>query len=173
MSDLKTSKLALAGISIALIILCLYGGSIIKNNKIFFLAFAVIMGSIPYMYGGIKYGMTAYLASVFLALALVPNKIYVLVYVIFGVYPLVKLLSQRNNIVVQYIIKYIWFNASVILSFIIFKSIIYVDKFFLTIIGITIIIIVAQILFFIFDYFFNICTNYIYKILKGVRKNGY
>ena len=169
----KIRKLALAGISIALIILCLYGGSIIKNNKMFFLAFAVIMGSIPYMFGGIKYGTTAYIASVFLAFALVPNKIYVLVYAVFGIYPLVKLLSVKSNIVLQYMIKCIWFNISVLLSFIIFRNIIYINKFFLTTMGITIVIITGQILFFIFDYFFNICANYIYKLLKGVINDGY
>jgi hypothetical protein len=170
MSESRTHKIAYNGIVIALILLGLYGGTILRNNKIFFLFAIVVIGFIPYIIGGIKYGVSVYFSSLILAFIIVPNKLYVGVYTIFGLYPLIKLLAERRQFILEYLIKLLWFNASLFIAYILFKNLIYINNFFLTNTGMIIMIISLQLFFFGLDYFFNTCINYFTnRIFKGMK----
>ena len=170
MNEYRTRKITYNGIAIALILISLYGGTIIRNNKLLFICLAVVIGCIPYITGGIKYGVIAYFASVTLAFIIIPNKLYAGVYAIFGLYPLIKLLAERRQLILEYLIKLLWFNASLLITYALLKNFIYINEFLMTNIGKISLLMVAQLFFFGLDYFFNTCINYFTnKIFKGMK----
>lgn len=170
MYDRKTQKIAFGGIAVALVIISLYGGTIIKNNKVFFMAFAIIFTAIPYIIGGIRYGLTSYFSAVILAIILIPNIMYAGVYAVFGTYPLIKLLAERKNIIISYIIKLLWFNISVALVFYTFSQFIYINTFFQTNLGKILFVISLQAVVPMFDFLFNRSIYFfINRISKGVE----
>jgi hypothetical protein len=155
MQERGSKRIVYSGISAALVVLSLYGGTIIVNNKIFFFAFATFIQSIPYITGGIAAGITSFVASAILSLILVPNKLYAGAYAFFGIYPLIKLIAERRKIAIEFIIKYVWFNITVVVGYMIFKNFINLRGIFSGIRGLIIIFILLQIAFLIYDYVFT------------------
>lgn len=151
----KSSSLVFGGISVALIIIFLYIGSIIVTNKVFLMGLSIIIGSISYIKGGIKTGLSVYLASAILAFFLVPNKLYIGIYIIFGVYPLIKLIAEKYKTILEYSIKYIAFNILFIAAYFIYSSLIYLGPLFDKTYLVVGFIILLQIAFFIFDFAFT------------------
>jgi hypothetical protein len=155
MQERRTKIIVLGGISVALIILCLYGGTIIRNNRIFFLALATFIQAIPYIKGGIGGGVTSYAAASVLGFLLIPNKLYAGFYIFFGMYALIKLLAERQKIVAEIIIKYLWFNVTIIGVYIIYKNVIFLNGFLAGTKGLIIIFVGLQLLFLLYDYVFT------------------
>lgn len=151
----SSSKLAVNGISVALIILCLYAGMVFPNNKLFFIGCAGLIGGIPYLVGGIKSGVMAYIASDILALALMPNKFYSIAYVILGIYPLVKLLCENKKIISEFIYKFLWLNITLTMCFIIFREFINIEAIDQSIFIKIALIILLNIGFIVYDYVFT------------------
>lgn len=151
----KTSNLVFGGISVALIILLLYIGSFIITNKVSLMALAIVTGSISYIRGGIRPGVIVYVASSLLAFFLIPNKLYTGIYILFGIYPLIKLISEKYSTALEYTIKYICFNILVITTYFIYSSFIYLGPVFEKSYLIIAFLIVIQVLFFIFDFAFT------------------
>ncbi|MEF9951315.1 MAG: hypothetical protein RR840_01400 [Clostridium sp.] len=151
----KAPNVVFGGISGALIIMFLYIGSIIPTNKIFLMGIAIGVGAIAYIKSGIKGGVTVYFASSILGFLLVPNKLFVGMYIIFGIYPLIKLLAERYSRLVEYIIKYASLNALTLLSYFIYSKIVYLGPIFENTYLILGFIIGLQILIFLFDFAFT------------------
>lgn len=151
----RTSKVVLGGISVALIVISLYGGTIIRSNRLFFLALATYIQAIPFAKAGISGGITSYIAALILSFILIPNKLYAGIYILFGIYPLIKLLAEKHNIVVEFLIKYFWLNATLAMGYAIYSKVIILNGIFAGPQGIVILIIVAQIVFLVYDYVFT------------------
>lgn len=163
-----SKKVVLGGISTALILICLYGGTIIRANRIALLFLSTFFSSLPYIGGSISTGILAYAASAILGWFILPNKIYVASYALFGVYPLIKLKCEKLNVLSEFLLKYLWFNASLVVYYIFFKNFIYLDNFFLSLYGTIILIVAAEILFIIYDFIF---TKFIMFIQDRVLRN--
>lgn len=156
MGNGKAKKLVNSGLSIALIILSLYGGIVIKNNKIAFLALATYFSSIPYILGGIKYGVISYFASVTLIFILIPNKLYSAAFLAFGIYPFIKLLTEQKKYVFELLLKILWFDATLMLYYVILKDFITINPVFLNNKWMILIsVIILQVFFLIYDYIFS------------------
>ncbi len=83
---LKTRKVVVVGVLVALSILCMFLGSIIEMNTLFFLALAAFCIGImirEFQWSG---GVTGFLAAMLLGFILVPNKLYVFTYIAMGAY---------------------------------------------------------------------------------------
>jgi hypothetical protein len=151
----RTSKVVLGGITVALIMLSLYGGTIIRSNRIFFLALATYIQAIPFAKTGMSGGITSYIAASVLGFILIPNKLYAGIYILFGVYPLIKLLAEKCNIVVEFVLKYFWLNATLALGYSLYSKVIVLNGIFAGSKGIIILVAAAQIVFFGYDYIFT------------------
>lgn len=163
----NTRKIVFGGITTGLVIVSLYSGSLFVNNRLFFLAAATYITSIPYIVGGRLYGFIAYAASSVLIIFLIPNKLYALVYIILGIYPLVKLICEGYNLIKEFSIKYLWFNSTLGAMYFALKDFIIVNREILGKPGIVILIFGAQIVFFVYDYLF---TRFIVYVDKRVLK---
>lgn len=108
-----TRTIALGGVVTAMIVVALYMGTIIRTNTISFLIFATYIGGISCIVGGFKGGIITYLSSAILSYLIIPDKIYALAYAIAGIYPVVKLFCENRNKVIEYLMKFIWYNISV------------------------------------------------------------
>lgn len=162
-----SKKVVLGGISTALIIISLYGGTIIRTNKIAFMFLATFVSSLPYIGGSISTGILSYGASAVLGFLILPNKLYVAVYALFGVYSFVKLKSEKYNVFFEFLLKYLWFNITLIVYYLFFKNFIYLDSFFLSTRGVIILIIAAEGVFLVYDFIF---TKFIMFVQDRVLK---
>lgn len=148
-------NVAIGGITTAFVVLSLYGGTLVMNNKLFFMTAATYISVIPYLTGGIKQGIIVYLSSFILSFILIPNKFYAAGYVFLGIYPLIKLVCERFGTLNEFIYKYIWFNLTLTILYLLFKNAIYLNQSILNSKAIIIIIISMQVFFLIYDYLFT------------------
>lgn len=155
MNNMFSRRVVLGGISTALILLSLYGGTVIRTNKIAFMVLATFVSSLPFIRGNISTGVLAYISAAVLGGVILPNKLFVVVYVLFGIYPLIKLRSEKFKIGFEFLLKYLWFNITLVVYYMFFKSFIYLNSFFLGTQGIIILIIAIEGLFFVYDYIFS------------------
>lgn len=155
MNRFESKKIASGGLTTAITILSIYGGTLIRNNRISFMVLATYVSAIPYIMGANTVGVLSYAASSILALILVPNKAYAVVYIFAGIYPLVKLVCERHNIVMEFVFKYLWFNAVAAVIYLLFKNMIIISAKLSTPIGISTIIVGAQVLFLAYDFIFT------------------
>jgi hypothetical protein len=167
MKNSFSRRVVLGGISTALIILSLYGGTVIRTNKIAFMVLATFGSALPYIGGNISTGVLSYISSAILGWLILPNKLYGIVYALFGIYPLIKLKSEKFKVGFEFLLKYLWFNITLIMYYIFFKNFVYLNSFFLSTQGIIILIIAAEGLFFVYDYIF---TKFIMLVQDRVLK---
>lgn len=168
----KTSNLVFGGISVALITIILYFGSILPTNKIALMALAIFTGAISCILGGVKFSLVVYIASSALSFVVVPNKLYVGIYIIFGIYPVVKLVAEKYPSTREYIIKYAVFNILVLIAYYIYQNFIYISPLLDDILVVIVVEVILQVAFFIFDFAF---TKFIMlmedRVLKNINRN--
>lgn len=168
MNSRFSGKVVLGGISTALIIISLYGGTVIRTNRIAFMFLATFVSSLPYIAGNVKTGVLSYVSSAVLGWFIIPNKLYVAVYALFGVYPLIKLKSERFKVAFEFLAKYLWFNITLVIYYMFFKDFIYLNSFFLSTQGTILLIAAAEVLFIVYDFIF---TKFIMFIQDRVLRN--
>lgn len=168
MDNRFSKRIVLGGISTALIILSLYGGTVIRTNKIAFMFLATFVSSLPYIGGNISTGVLSYASAAILGWFIIPNKIYVGVYALFGIYPLIKLKSEKFKLFFEYLIKYTAYNIILIVYYLFFKKFIYIDSFFFSTQGTIILIAAAEILFLVYDIIF---TKFIMFVQDRILRN--
>lgn len=155
MNNRFSRGVVVGGISTALIILCLYGGTVIRTNKIAFMFLATFVSSLPYIGGNISIGILSYVAAAVLGWVIVPNKIYVAVYALFGIYPFIKLKSEKFKLFFEFLLKYLWLNAMLIVYYLLFKNFIYIGGFFSSTLGTILLIAAVEVLFLVYDFIFT------------------
>jgi hypothetical protein len=116
---------------------------------------ATFVSAFPYIRGGIGAGLTTYLASAILGLIIMPNKLYAGVYAFFGIYPFIKLLSEKNKVMLEFFYKYLWFNITMGINYLLYRSLISMNSFFYSLEGTILLVIAAEIAFFAYDYVFT------------------
>lgn len=168
MNSRLSRSVVLGGISTALIIISLYGGTIIRTNKLAFMVLATLVSSLPYIGGSIGTGILSYAAAAVLGGLMLPNKLYGVVYALFGIYPLIKLKCEKFKLIPEFLIKYLWFNATLIVYYVFFRNFIYLNSFFLSTSGTLVLIVAAEILFLVYDLVF---TKFIMFVQDRVLRN--
>ncbi len=165
----NTKKIALSGIMSAIVVLCLLFATIMPTGKLSFYVLSSFFVSVIIMEYGTKPGWVFFIITNLLAYIMIPNKIRIIPYtVFFGVYGILKYYIERfNNIVLEYILKYTYFNACLAIAIILLKEII--AK------GITInnikfplwaVIILLEVIFIIYDYVYTLFIQYYRQKLR-------
>lgn len=157
-----SKKIAYGGILLALHTILLLLTNIIPMNTLFIMGIASLMSSIIIMENGPKSGITFYLASLVLSFLVMNNKAqWVLYNLTFGMYGIIKyIIEQDRSIYLEYILKIIFANLALMVTYFILRNYIYIP--------INILIIVAfQVAFIIYD---SVYTKFIEYYETKIRK---
>lgn len=151
---LKTSYLARGGLLTALGLIFIYLSTLVPTNRLFLLIIASSLIPIGIISTNLKVGIINYISTCLLSLFIIGFKASVLLYIIFfGLYGIVKLYIEKlKRISLELILKFVFFNFSLLVSFFIYKNFlpnIDLSKFF---IPIPILILAAEVVFFLYDY---------------------
>ena len=116
-------RVTFSAIGIALTVIFLYAASALSTGKLAALALSSLLCGACICQYGIRYGMTVYIGSSILALLLIPNRMFTMIYVLFiGYYPVIKLLIERlNKRWLEWVLKVLFFNIILFFLYMIFK----------------------------------------------------
>ncbi len=161
-----SKKIAVAGILTALSAAALFLENIFPTGKLGFYVFAGFLLSVVIMECGILFGWISFAASSLLAFLLVPEKTAVVPYFLFfGIYSLVKShIEKLNRIVVELVLKFVFFNAAL---FILWKiALLFIPQRFFEILPVFVIIVLLEILFFVYDWLFSLWIQFYQEKLQ-------
>lgn len=157
-----SKKVAYSGVLLAVHTILLVLINIIPMNTLFIMGIASLIISIIIMEFGPKSGVVFYLASIILSFLVINNKAqWVLYNLTFGVYGLIKyIIEQDRSIYLEYILKIIFANILLMITYFILRGFIYIP--------INILIIIAfQVVFMIYD---SVYTKFIDYYETKIRK---
>lgn len=157
-----SKKVAYSGILLGVHTILLILINIIPMNTLFIMGIASLIISIIIMEFGPKSGVVFYLASIILSFLVINNKAqWVLYNLTFGVYGLIKyIIEQDRSIYLEYILKIIFANILLMITYFILRGYIYIP--------INILIIIAfQVVFMIYD---SVYTKFIDYYETKIRK---
>jgi uncharacterized membrane protein len=111
-NTLNTKKIALSGIMGALAVVCLLLAAILPTSTLAFYALSSFFISIIIIEFNSRAGLLFYLATSLLSVAIVPDKMAIVPYVLFfGLYGFVKFYIEKlNKLIPEYILKLLFFN---------------------------------------------------------------
>lgn len=157
-----SKKVAYSGILLGVHTILLILINIIPMNTLFIMGIASLIISIIIMEFGPKSGVVFYLASAILSFLVINNKAqWVLYNLTFGVYGLIKyIIEQDRSIYLEYILKIIFANILLMITYFILRGFIYIPINML-------IIIVFQVVFMIYD---SVYTKFIDYYETKIRK---
>ncbi len=170
MGSPKSKRLALNGILGALAVICLLLANILPTNRISLYALSSFFISISIIENGIRAGWIFYAATCLLSFIVLPDKLGVVPYVIFfGLYGIVKFYIERlNRLVLEYIIKFVYFNVCVGIAIAALNG--FFSYELSVALPIWLIIIAAEVVFFIYDYVYTLFINYYRNKLRAILK---
>jgi len=157
-----SKKVAYSGVLLGVHTILLILINIIPMNTLFIMGIASLIISIIIMEFGPKSGVVFYLASIILSFLVINNKAqWVLYNLTFGVYGLIKyIIEQDRSIYLEYILKIIFANILLMITYFILRGFIYIP--------INILIIIAfQVVFMIYD---SVYTKFIDYYETKIRK---
>lgn len=157
-----SKKVAYSGILLGVHTILLILINIIPMNTLFIMGISSLIISIIIMEFGPKSGVVFYLASIILSFLVINNKAqWVLYNLTFGVYGLIKyIIEQDRSIYLEYILKIIFANILLMITYFILRGFIYIP--------INILIIIAfQVVFMIYD---SVYTKFIDYYETKIRK---
>ena len=162
-----SKKVAYGGILLGINTILLLLINIIPMNTLFIMGLASLPISIIIMENGPKSGVAFYLSSIILGFLVMNNKAQWILYILtFGIYGLIKYIIEQNRpIYLEYILKILFANISIMLVYFILKSFVYIP--------INLFIIISfEIAFIIYDYVYTKFIDYyevkIRKIIKYI-----
>ena len=161
-----SKKIAVAGILTALSDAALFLENFFPRGKLGVYVFAGFLLSVVIMECGILFGWISFAASSLLAFLLVPEKTAVVPYFLFfGIYSLVKShIEKLNRIVVELVLKFVFFNAAL---FILWKiALLFIPQRFFEILPVFVIIVLLEILFFVYDWLFSLWIQFYQEKLQ-------
>ncbi len=160
-----SKKIAYSGILLALNILLFFMLNLFPTNTLFLLGLSSLPISIIIMEWGPKIGATFYLASTILGFISITNKAHWIIYVfMFGIYGLIKYLIEQDRVIyIEYILKLVYANISLIIVYIIVKQFMYVPtKWYL--------VLLFNVIFLVYDYAYSLFIDYYNHKLKHIIK---
>lgn len=157
-----SKKVAYSGILLGVHTILLILINIIPMNTLFIMGISSLIISIIIMEFGPKSGVVFYLASIILSFLVINNKAqWVLYNLTFGVYGLIKyIIEQDRSIYLEYILKIIFANMLLMITYFILRGFIYIPINILTILA-------FQVVFMIYD---SVYTKFIDYYETKIRK---
>lgn len=159
----KSNSIALSGIFLGLSLITLYFESVLPTGRLALFALSSFFVGIIVIEGGIRDGWIFYFAVAILAFFLVPDKLNVFPYVFFfGIYPLVKYYIEKlHKKYFEIVLKLTLFNAVLVVAFLFAKELLFaqidLDPLKYPLIAV---FLIAQIVFFVYDYAFSSIIRY-------------
>jgi Na+/phosphate symporter len=165
-NSLNAKKVALTGILGALTVICVLFAAILPTNRLSLYAVSSFFISAVIIESGLKTGWLFFGATSLLSLIVVPEKIGVVPYVIFfGVYGLVKFYIEKlKKLPAEVALKLLYFNVCLAIALILLRQLF---SYALTVkIPWWLIIVLLEIVFFIYDVVYTLFINYYREKLK-------
>lgn len=159
---MKAKNITLGGILCAITILLLLGTSILPTSKL--TLFAVTSAIIPLaiIRSTVRTAILVYLCSSIIGILILPKTTLILYILFFGIYGIVKFYIEKiNKISIEILLKLIFFNASLSITFITLNTLLF--SYLNIKISILYIYGLGQILFFVFDYALTLLITYFIK----------
>ncbi|MFA6308704.1 MAG: hypothetical protein WC677_03020 [Clostridia bacterium] len=166
----NSKRVAFNGILLALLVITMYLASLLPGLKTSLLTLSSFYIALVIIEFNILNGWIFYLASSLLLLIVLPNKLMLIPYVLFfGVYGIVKFyIERRNKIVVEYILKILYFNIFFI-PLIFFGGKLFfsnaIDKF-----PMWAVITALEVVFIVYDYIYTLFIRYYIQKVKSKIK---
>lgn len=163
-------QVAFGGIGNLLTIVSLYLASVLPTNRIFFLGLSSVFLAIIVVEFGTKAAILNYVSVSILGFLILPNKITLLPYIFFlGYYGIIKLYIEKlNNFIVEWVLKLVAFNGGLYVIYTFAHSILLGD---ISIeLPIWALIIIAQIIFIVYDYGYSVAIWYYKRKLRNIIK---
>ncbi|MCM1363873.1 MAG: hypothetical protein NC122_01810 [Faecalibacterium sp.] len=178
----QAGKTAIGGMMVALSVIIMIP-SVFETFELAIPAMASVLVLFSVVELGKAWSFGVYAATSIVSLIVVPNKQAVIMYiVVFGYYPIIKsILESKLPKVLEYVLKFLIFNASAILSFFLITKVLGVpfDEFmgitnkesFFGRYAVAIILVFANIIFLMLDYCFTCAvTVYVRRFQKKFHK---
>lgn len=168
----KSKRIAVGGILIALTIIVLFFATVLPTSRLALFTLSSFLVAVIVIEFGIKFAWIFYIAcSILSFLSPIPNKIELIFYVaFFGYYPMVKFYVERINIIfIEYILKLLAFNVGLFLILKVAKEILFRDINIQ--VALWVLIVIAQIAFFLYDYLFTLFIQYYNNKLRRMLEN--
>ncbi len=168
-----SSQVALGGVMAALALVLIYLASVIPTAQIGVAAVAGLCPLVVVVAGSFPAGFLSYAASGILALLLVPSKSCAVMYaILLGLYPVLKGLIERlHNIVLELLIKLVYFNIVMTVMWFVFAAMILPMLPELLNVAVWFYI-VGNIVFLIYDYGVSkLITAFGPRIVKMIRRS--
>lgn len=164
---MKTKKLAFCALISALSILFLYLSYVIPTGKAALYTVSSVFLAAVVLEAGLRGGLLSYASVSVLALLMIPDKIFVLPFVLFfGYYPVVKLLceSRIKNRFLEYLAKFLWGNAAFWAVWFLGQSLfsLVLEKWPLLLFYLA-----ANVFFFLYDYAFTLLIHWYQKRIRS------
>jgi hypothetical protein len=155
----KSLKLARGGIYTAIGFLCIYLSSVIPVNKFYLMGIAACIIPISVITTGLKNSYIVYISTSLLSLIVLGLRGSVFSYIaFFGIYGFIKYYIEKlKNFYLEIALKLVFFNISLYLIFLLFKSFIAMPT---TKFPMPVIIIICEFVFLIFDYALSVFITY-------------
>lgn len=161
-----SKKIAYGGMLLGVNVILLLLINIIPMNTLFLMGLASLPISIVIMESGAKTGVVFYLASVALGFIVMNSKFQWILYSLtFGVYGLVKyLIEQDRPIVLEYILKIVFANIIIVVTYFALKPFVYIPVNLFTILS-------FEVVFIVYDYIYTNFIDYYESKLSKIIKN--
>ena len=168
---LKSKNIAYLGVLLALNQVFIFLSSVIETNTLVFFMLAALMVGVVIVEFGVKNGILFYIASSILGFFLTANQTEIITYILFfGLYSIVKYAIEKvafpmkHARIFEVAVKLLFFNISIVIIYLLMKSIITIKLYWWLILG-------AQIIFIAYDYAFSTFINYyINKIQAKIKR---
>lgn len=167
----SSKSLALGGVLTALTVISVFFADIIPTNTLSLYALSSFFIAIILIERGVKTSWVFYFATSLLSFVIVPDKTMVIPFVsFFGIYGVIKhYLEKYTNRVVEYILKYLFFNANVVLAYLLLKVLFEAQTLFKGF-PLWIVMIILQVIFLVYDYVYTIFIQYYTTRLRKALK---
>jgi uncharacterized membrane protein len=171
MSYFNTKRVALNGILAAITVVFLFLAAVLPTSKLSFYALSSFIVAIIMVEYGTRAGVVFYILTSVLALLVVPDKIRVVPYIVFfGIYGIIKFHAEKiNKIVLEYLLKIVYFNICVATWLMLFKEIFIPEggelKF-----PLWVVVLALEAVFVLYDYVYSLFVQYYIKKLRGILK---
>lgn len=164
-------KIAQGGIISALILVSLMACSWMPTGRLSLLAMGSFLISIAIIETDILNGLMVYGTTSILAFFLLPNRsIFLAHFIFFGLYGLVKCICEQISCkIIQWVLKFAYFNFSVLLLYKLASM--FIQEEIVVKLHWMLLIVVAQFVFFIYDFVYTLFIAYYHQKWRKLWKN--
>lgn len=172
MGAVKTKAVAVGGLLSALTLISLFFATVMPTNKLSLYALSSFSAAVIVIEFGITKGWLFYGTTSLLALIIIPDKISVIPFIaFFGIYGVIKFHIERiKSLVIDYIIKLAYFNACLAAAVLAAKELLLGADSQLDKLPVWIIVIIAEVVFLVYDYVYTLFIQYYNTRLKKMLK---